>query len=131
MSCISNFAQFSVRKSISSRMCFRNSLSLFRPDHILLHILPDTGMQPLDGDQIHLSPREVFQVKGEVHEVPEGRLLELHQDVDVAGRFLLAASERAKKTDPLYCKAGLNVIGVASEKIDYFHVLSITKVFKR
>jgi hypothetical protein len=86
-------------------------------------------MQPFGGDQIYLSSQEVFKVKGVVHEVPEGRLLELHQDVDVAGRLLLTASERAKDADPLYCKVGLNVIGVASEKIDYFHVLSIAKRF--
>ena len=35
----------------------------FRSDHILLHIRPDAGMQPLDCDQIHLSPKEIFQVK--------------------------------------------------------------------
>lgn len=69
-------------------------------------------MQPFDGDQIHLSPKEVLKVKGWVHEVPEGRLLELHKDVDVTGYLLLAAGEGGKEADSLYCKASLNVIGV-------------------
>ena len=94
--CNSTAAQFSVRKSISSRMCLRSSLSLFRPDHILLHIWPDARVQSLDSDKIHLSSEEIFEIKGEVHEVAEGRLLELRQYVNVAG-FLCSPREKEPK----------------------------------
>ena len=67
-----------------------NSLFLFRPDHILLYVRADARVQPLDGDQIDLSAEQIFQIKREVHEVSEGRLLELNQYVDVAGLLLLA-----------------------------------------
>lgn len=62
-SCTSIAEQFSMRKSISSRMCRRYSLSLFRPDHVLFHIGPDARMKPSNCDQINLSAKEIFQVK--------------------------------------------------------------------
>ncbi len=37
---------------------------LLRPDHILFHIGSDARMKPLDCDQINLSAKEIFQVKG-------------------------------------------------------------------
>ena len=65
-------------------------------------------VQSLDGDQIHIPSKEIFEIKGKVHEVAEGRLLELHQYIDVAGFLLLSAGERAEDANPLYCEAGLD-----------------------
>ena len=51
------------RKSISSRICFSSSASLFRPDHILLHVRTDAWMEALDRHQVHLSSHEIFEIK--------------------------------------------------------------------
>jgi hypothetical protein len=67
-------------------------------------------MQPFDRDQVYLSAEEILQVKGEVHEVFECRLLELHQDIYVAGLFLLSPSKGAEKANSLDAKAGLEGI---------------------
>jgi hypothetical protein len=57
----------------------------------------DARIQPLYHDQIDLSPKEIFQIKRKVHEVPEGWLVEFNQDVDINGCLLIISGIRAKE----------------------------------
>ena len=81
-------------------------------------------MQSLDGDKIYLSSEEILEIKGELHEVAEGRLLELHQYVNVAGFLLLPTREGAEDAYSLDSKAGLDILDMAFEEICCFHVQS-------
>lgn len=65
--------------------------------HILLHIWPDVWVQPLDGDKIRLSSEEIFQAKGKVHEVAEGRLFKLHQNINVTWTLSPLPVKRSRK----------------------------------
>ena len=59
------------RNFISSRMWARYTESRFTPDHLALHVLPDEGIEPSDGEQVDFPPVEIFQEVGERHEVPK------------------------------------------------------------
>jgi len=75
---------------------------------------------PSGGKQVHLPSKEVFQEEGQVHKVPESRLFELHQDVNVAGLLLLATDTGTKKTNAADGKAFLYLLIVAAKNIDGF-----------
>ena len=79
-----------------------SSPSRFTPDHLSEGVRAKVRVDTAGGDHIHLSSEEVFEVEGEVHEVPEGRLspVKLDEDIDIACRGLLAAGDGAEDADP-------------------------------
>jgi hypothetical protein len=88
--------------------------SSVNPTHILpphrenlLYALPDAGMEAFDSDKINLFSKQVFQIEREIHEVAEGRLLELYKDIDIAGILLLSSCKGTKEANPLNAETGL------------------------
>ena len=68
-------------------------------DNLTEDSLPDPGFQGIGDNKVRPSPQKILKVKLEVHEVVEGLLSlpELHQDIDVACRCLLAPHHRSDR----------------------------------
>lgn len=81
-------------------------------------------MPSLDCNQVHFAAKEIFQIEGQIHEVSEGRFLELYPYVDVAGLLLIASGKRAEEANSLDAKCCFYISGVAFDEINYFHDLS-------
>jgi len=94
---------------------------LSSPDHLPFHKRGDVRAQTSDSYKVHIPSEEVFEEEGEVHEVVEGGNLELHEDVDVARRLLLAPSMRAEDSDPFYAEPPLNLILVLYQELQRLH----------
>jgi len=89
------------------------SAPLSSPDHLPLYKGGDVRAQAPGGDEVPLPSEEIFQEKGQVHEVVEGGLHKLHEDVDVACLLLLTPSVRAEDPDPLYIEPSLDLVLVS------------------
>ena len=94
--------------------------SFISPNHLFLNKRPDSLADSFRSQKVNSPAKEVLQEEGEVHEVPEGRILELHKYIDIACLCLFPSDKRAKETYALYSEAFLDLLFVASKDIDYF-----------
>ena len=68
--------------------------------------------------QVNLPAKEILQEEGQVHEVPERRVFELHQYVDVAFVRLFSPHKRAEEAYATHCEPALDLLLMASKDLD-------------
>jgi len=85
-------------------------------------VRPDVGAQPPGGHEVHFSSEEVFEEEDQAHEISEGGLFELHQDVDVACLVLFASGIGAENSYPPDAKLLFNFVLVRFQDIEHVHV---------
>jgi len=71
-------------------------------------------------EQVNPAAKEVLQEEGQVHEVSECGVLELHKYVDVAFFCLFSSDKGAEESDTPDGKALFDLLLVASKDIDDF-----------
>ena len=77
--------------------------------------------------QVNPPAKEILQEKGEVHEVPERRVFELHKYVDVAIFRLFSSDKRAEEAYAAHSEPVLDLLLVASEDLDDFQKSPLIK----
>lgn len=94
--------------------------SLVSPDHLFLHIRPDSVADSFRSEQVNPAAEDVLKEEGEVHEVPKRRVLELNKYVYVAFFGLFSSDKGAEEANPPHCESTLDLLLVVSEDLDCF-----------
>ena len=94
--------------------------SLVSPDHLFLHIRPDSMADSFRSEQVNPAAEDVLQIEGKVHEVPKCRVLELNKYVYVAFFGLFSSDKGTEEANPSHSESSLDLLLVVSEDFDCF-----------
>ena len=85
---------------------WRKIPSRLTPNHFILDVRAEIGVNPTRGHQIHSSAEEVFQVLDKIHEIAECSvsLGEFNKNINITRIRLLTPGNRAKDTNLLHTK---------------------------